>query len=75
MRRYNPKHGKTMTLKGLKILAYLIVFFGLLLFFGAVGGCDHGAMPIGRTLIYVACGGCACIGGLLAIAFFDKYMD
>ena len=75
MRRYDPKHGKTITLKGLKILAGIIVFFGILLALGAVGGCDHGAMPVGRALIYVVCGGCACIGGLLAIAFFDQFID
>lgn len=75
----NPAHMNNgllnYTVKSLIVMSKIITIMGLLLFFGAVGGYDHGVMEFGKMIIYMAIGLCFSIGGVLAIKFFGGYED
>lgn len=71
--RQLKKFKKTcFAVKCLEAMSCSIVFFGLFLVTGAIGGCDAGLLPIGRAMVYIVIGFIVLIGGGLSAAWLHR---
>ena len=63
------------SIKFLVLISKVIAIIGFFLIGGAMGGCDNGALSIGKAIMYIVIGRVISIAGVLAVKYFDEFED